>query len=201
MTRRFPPGLAALAAWGWLAAIACTFPAIGFKGDTSSGGSGGATTSASSSPSSASAATSGGGATATAASSTEAASSGAASSSSGEPPCGDAGSCDCDGDGDKAKSCGGGDCNDHDPLVRSTQTAWFTDAGSNGWDYNCNGKDDYEITTVLNCTNGLECDTTTVGWHGSVPDCGVMGQYGTCKIPAALQCAENITGSQRQGCH
>jgi hypothetical protein len=121
-------------------------------------------------------------------------------------PCTGTDPCDCDGDGDRSKSTAcqpnGGDCDDHDKYVNSKVTAWiYDDAGPNNWDYNCSGAIEYEITEVLQCPMGaIACDTTTVKWHGSVPDCGQTGQIGTCTGTLTL-CSEKITGTKRQGCH
>ena len=73
---------------------------------------------------------------------------------------------------------------------------WFTVKGSNGWDYNCDGQDEYEYTAVLSC--GLICGGS--GWTSKqpVPDCGVASQYGIC---SGLPCAEVLQGSRPQGCH
>ncbi|MFS8067192.1 MAG: hypothetical protein ACMG6S_12545 [Byssovorax sp.] len=114
------------------------------------------------------------------------------------------GDCDCDGDKVLAISCGTGtDCNDNDPLVFKGQTKFFQDkiAGSiNDYDYDCSGKEEYEIKTALACGTGAICDTTTVGWKTSVPPCGVSAQFGTCKA-GVLTCMESLQGSQPQKCH
>lgn len=173
-----------IAGAGVIAAVACTFPDVGFKSGV--GGQGTATASGSGGQAASSAASSSAG-------------------TGGSLPCGDAGPCDCDGDGDRAESpaCGGGDCNDHDPLVSSKQKGFFVDAGSHGYDYNCSGGDEFEITQTLDCKSLLSCDTMTVKWQGSVPGCGVPGTYGKCTtvsmpVPA---CAESLMGTKRQGCH
>src|SRR5262249_51384855 len=48
------------------------------------------------------------------------AASGSSGGNSGTLPDGGCNPCDCDGDGDNNKSCDGGDCDDHDPKIRST---------------------------------------------------------------------------------
>jgi hypothetical protein len=82
--------------------------------------------------------------------------------------------------------------------VNSKQTKWFTKQGSHGWDYNCNGADDYEYKAVLAC--GLLCDTSTQAWSAKagVPGCGDPAQFGVC---GGLPCSEAIQGSRPQGCH
>jgi len=134
-----------------------------------------------------------------------ASSSSSSSSSSGIGCVDPANPCDCDGDGDNANTpeCGfdGGDCNDHDPLVNSKQTMWFDVPGSNGWDYDCDGKDEYEYPDTLIC-KPQGCDTSTQKWSGgSVPDCGQMGPYATC-TGNMITCVDGQNlGVRTQGCH
>ncbi len=121
-------------------------------------------------------------------------------------PCDSGKPCDCDDDGYNADTAecqhDGGDCDDHDPLVHPGQTSWFTQPSSHGsWDYNCNGTDDLEYTSLLMCSGSVSCDTTTEAWSGmSVPPCGQTGSYGTC-MGLAPSCVEKITGMRMQGCH
>jgi hypothetical protein len=157
--------------------------------------------------SSATSAGTGGAASASAASSTAATSSTASTSSSsgsgGGSSC--ATPCDCDGDGDRSSAAAcdhdGGDCNDDDPLVNAKQTMFFTTPGSHGWDYNCDGVDEFEFTTVLQCPDGaLGCDNTTEGWHAVVPACGQAGMMGTCAGTVTTGCTEKLMGVQTQRC-
>jgi hypothetical protein len=115
--------------------------------------------------------------------------------------------CDCDGDGDKANTMecdyDGGDCNDHDPLVNSKQTGWFTQMGSHGWDYNCDGQEEYEYPDTLSC-DLFTCNTSTDEWSGgSTPDCGQMGPYAVCNLSFSFNpCAPGPNqGMRTQGCH
>jgi hypothetical protein len=212
---------------------ACSFPQIGFKAEgtagsggqsnvptTSSGTSpatgGGATSSSStsggghstSSTTSTTSTTSGGGATTTTTSSSSTTASSSSSASSSGYVCVDGGDpCDCDGDGDKADTAecnhDGGDCNDHDPLVNSKQTRWFDTPGSNGWDYNCDGKGEYQYTTQILC-QVLTCDGTDENWIGNIPACGDSGQYGTCSLTWDIiipSCNPQAAGMRVQGCH
>ena len=110
------------------------------------------------------------------------------------------------GDGDNANTpeCGydGGDCNDSDPLVNSHQTMWFDKQGSNGWDYNCDGNDEYEYVDMLSCSIwNFACDTSTQKWSGgSLPDCGQTAPYGTCQS-GFLSCNGQDLGMRVQSCH
>jgi hypothetical protein len=97
----------------------------------------------------------------------------------------------------------GGDCNDHDPLVNSKQTAWFTQPGSHGWDYDCSGASEFEFTDFLSCGVFTSCDMSTDKWTSGqpTPGCGEMAQYGTCAGILVLHCYEQAQGMRAQGCH
>lgn len=129
----------------------------------------------------------------------------ASSTGTGVVCMGDGGACDCDDDKSIAATCEmGTDCNDNNPLVHPGQKTFFKDkiAGTTSdYDYDCNGKEDYEITFVIDCSNGLNCNTTAVGWKGAVPACGQSGQFGTCKVTGLAACGESIQGTQVQRCH
>jgi hypothetical protein len=206
---------------GAVLVVACTFPDVGFRPDTSGGGGAGASpltgsgagasvssgssgssghagSSTTSASSSASGTSSTGGASTSSSSSTSTTSSGCVDPS--QP-------CDCDGDGDNANTpeCDqdGGDCNDHDPLVNSKQTMWFTQPGSNGWDYNCDNVSEFEYPDFLSCGALSACDSSTQKWTGGQPEpgCGEMGQYGTCAGIVFFHCYEQAQGMRAQGCH
>lgn len=183
----------------------CSFPTYnitvttGSGGGSSSGsGNGGGGAGATASSGSAG----GGGASST---STTSSTSTSSSTGTGVPCVSDGGPCDCDDDKALAKTCGGGtDCNDHDTLVHPGQATFFKSkivGSANDFDYDCNGMEKYELEGVLDCTNGLACDTTTLKWKTKVPGCGETGQIGKCLIPSALACAESLQGMQVQGCH
>jgi len=115
--------------------------------------------------------------------------------------------CDCDGDGDKANTAecdnDGGDCNDHDPDVNSQQTKWFTQMGSNGWDYNCDGQAEYQYPDTLSCSI-TSCDTSTNEWSGgSTPGCGESGPYAVCVWSFSFTPCNSGSdqGMRIQGCH
>lgn len=110
--------------------------------------------------------------------------------------------CDCDGDGDNAATpeCDGGDCNDDDPLVNSKQTMWFYDAGSNGWDYDCNKNIEFEHTGPIQCPLLVPC-AGPPQYIDAPPSCGEMGGYAEC-VPKGVGCvASNQQGLLTQGCH
>jgi hypothetical protein len=80
--------------------------------------------------------------------------------------------------------------------VNSKQTAWFTSPGSNGWDYNCDGTNEYEYTTAVSCTVVL---CSAPGWTSTaIPGCGATADWGVC---SAVPCSEVLQGSKTQGCH
>jgi len=68
------------------------------------------------------------------------------------------------------------DCCDSDANVRPTQAAYFSSASQcGGFDYDCNGVEQKELTVTGKCS-GLLCDYTA-GWSGSVPACGQTGNW------------------------
>jgi hypothetical protein len=74
--------------------------------------------------------------------------------------------------------------------------------GSNGWDYNCNGVDDFEYTVSVDCGALTSCDMSTQKWmSGSPPDCGVTAQVGTCAGITFFNCYSASDGDRTQGCH
>jgi hypothetical protein len=208
VTRRTLSALALASVATAIVFAACTFPDVGFRGDANGAGasssSGAGASTVASSASSSSSGTAGSGSSSSAASSTSSASSSSASSSGCVDP---ANPCDCDGDGDNANTpeCDndGGDCNDHDPLVNSKQTAWFTQPGSNGWDYDCSGAAEYEYPDFLDCGALSSCDGSTDKWvtGQSTPACGQMAQYGTCAGVVFFDCYQKAQGMRAQGCH
>ena len=116
------------------------------------------------------------------------------------------GMCLTDGDGDKyisAKCAGGNDCADGDPLANPKgdfHSFPIQNAPSSTlpYDFNCDGKQEYELTTVIDCTI-IPCNTTTMGWLAAAPACGGSGQYGTCKV-GMLSCNPAPQGMQQQKC-
>ncbi len=184
----------------------CSFPTytiiVGSGGGaaTVSSGSGGASATASvgggASASSGSASGNGGGSSTTTTTSTTT----SATSSAGSGPC----PLDADGDTFVSAQCAGGnDCADGDVLaningdyhpfpIKNPQ------AGTPAYDFNCNGKEEYENSAVLDCTK-IPCNTGTVSWKTAVPACGASAQYGVCKLGIA-SCTEDIQGSQTQKC-
>jgi len=125
--------------------------------------------------------------------------------------------CDCDGDGDKTPACGGGDCDDHDERVRSTQTD-FVDAASNrAGDWNCDDKVEREGDSGVVCTRlldaGWAADASVEeleeacaqqGFSGD-PGCGEVGNYNRCKKAPAIDsraCVidEKASAPRARGC-
>lgn len=116
------------------------------------------------------------------------------------------GPCITDADGDtfiSAVCSGGNDCADGDKLANPNGDYHSfpiknPPPGTPSYDFNCNGKEELEITTKLDCT-AIPCNTTIVAWTGVVPACGVVGQLGVCKLGIA-SCDMNVQGSQQQKC-
>jgi hypothetical protein len=191
--------LAALIGSSVIAAMAC-FPDVTFSagsgGTQSSSGTGMPTPGSSGTATTASAGGTGGHTTTTSTAVSSSTSTSGTGCPSGKP-------CDCDGDNDNAHTpeCNydGGDCNDHDPLVSSKQTMFFTQPGSHGWDYNCDGIITPEYPDPINC---LMCKST-YQWTGlgGVPGCGDAGTYGLCEA-GVIGCFEkDEPGVLIQGCH
>ncbi len=66
------------------------------------------------------------------------------------------------------------DCNDGDGNAFPGQTTWFTTPNTGGdFDYDCDEAETQEDTQLGSCIpNGFQC-TTTLGWFGPAPACGV----------------------------
>ena len=130
-------------------------------------------------------------------------------------PCKGDPACDCDGDGDRAIACGGGDCDDHDERVRSTQTD-FVDAASNrAGDWNCDNTVEREGDSGVVCTQLLDpvwaadasveeleeaCDQE--GFTGD-PGCGEVGNYNHCKKVFGVDnraCQVETASPRARGC-
>jgi hypothetical protein len=195
MKRAASIAIAAVAASAVVTAMAC-FPDVTFLSGT-----GGGVAGAPPASSSGATTTGSGGHTSTSSTSSSSTSTSSSSAADSGTPCEGTDPCDCDGDGDRAATAAcdhdGGDCNDHDPLVNSKQTMWFTVPGSNGWDYNCDTVNEYEYVPVLAC-DGFTCSAG--GWTSTkpVPDCGMTSEYGVCN---GYPCSESLQGSRAQGCH
>jgi hypothetical protein len=114
------------------------------------------------------------------------------------PP--DATSCDQDGDGYIAEgACGGNDCCDTDPSANPGQVTFFTSADHCGsFDYNCNGRIDYEYPTNLSCSGTSFNCMGGSGFTGA-PACGSLAPFCTCS-PSGLGCAASCGMSTQQGC-
>ncbi len=103
--------------------------------------------------------------------------------------------CDEDNDTYLAKgSCGGNDCDDHDPRV-NPGAGFLTDiptAYPYG-DWNCDGKVDSQYPVVA-CAIGLSCDNTQ-GFLSTVA-CGMSGSFVNC----SGLCSKADAGTRVQGC-
>ena len=110
---------------------------------------------------------------------------------------GTGGCCDCDGDGHSSMACpGGDDCDDNNKDVFPGQVMYFpvpTHPGG-GFDYDCNGKAEFKSPAVVDCSLlGALCDAMTHGYLGKThPACGETGRVGTCSMPNAVTCQEQV---------
>jgi hypothetical protein len=113
----------------------------------------------------------------------------------GNPCTGNDQACDCDNDGDKSEACGGEDCDDRDPRVRSTQVD-FVDAASNrAGDWNCNDVVEPLEEAKLDCAKILDGGSRTPpeveaacarqGFFDE-PVCGSVGDFTICE-PAPVR--------------
>jgi hypothetical protein len=98
--------------------------------------------------------------------------------------------------------------------IHPGQTAWFTSAAtacSVGWDYNCDGNIEQEVTQLSSA-----CTPNPVGmcpdypqWYGatSIPGCGASGSENVCISPGGAGssgnsfCASSQPATSTQGCH
>jgi hypothetical protein len=116
---------------------------------------------------------------------------GGSSSSSGTGAC-----CDCDSDEHDAQgTCGGDDCDDHDPDAHPGATAFHAEPNTVvGYDWDCNGmaERDPALEKAVDCAAiGLPCAAGT-GFLAKVPPpCGGMGDWGTCK-QSGISCVKDI---------
>jgi hypothetical protein len=100
---------------------------------------------------------------------------------------------DLDGDGQTDIRCGGTDCHDGNKDVFVGQTAVFSSpytiiGGGSSWDYNCNGKADLWVSSLVSCSGSCSLTPSSAGWlDGVVPPCGSTGKWvasctGSCVI-------------------
>jgi hypothetical protein len=104
--------------------------------------------------------------------------------------------CDVDGDEHLAKGkCGGDDCDDTDDRVWPGQPDYFAERQANvGFDYDCSGEPELEETKAVACAGLVSCPSGT-GFLESLPACGEVGDYGTCKS-AGLGCEGQVIDNQ-----
>jgi hypothetical protein len=128
----------------------------------------------------------------------------------GNPCLGDP-QCDCDDDKDLALACDGGDCNDHDPRVRSTLApdSFSGDPpGPQQGDWNCDNAIQFEHDAAVRCSRVLlgGADASfyerTCDFRGFVPEiaelkCSETATFVNCKWNGdritAPTCIENNT--------
>jgi hypothetical protein len=116
---------------------------------------------------------------------------------------------DGDMDGESPTSAGacGMDCDDNNKNVFSKQTAFFGtpylgSAGTSSFDYDCNGVEEREKTTIFKCVLTAGKCVLTEGWNSSVPACGNNGTYVTACVlsPLTGTCIPNTSTKSRQAC-
>jgi hypothetical protein len=117
---------------------------------------------------------------------------GAADASGGDEG---SGGCDADRDQHPAKgACGGDDCDDGDARVWPGQTEYFADRQTRvDYDYDCNGSPEQEQLEPIVCPGvavGV-CPTET-GFLKTLPSCGEVGAWGTCKVTTPLNTCDQM---------
>lgn len=126
------------------------------------------------------------------------------------PP--DANPCDKDGDGHLDKNnaaCGGkaDDCCDTDPRVYPGEPTYYPAAydcketSSVSFDYNCDGTNEAEYNTNVNCSSLLGIGCSGYGFLGNDPGCGYSGPFGSCS-PGVASCNQMLAQQPypTQGC-
>jgi hypothetical protein len=110
---------------------------------------------------------------------------------------GDEGGGDCDADDDQhpAKgACQGDDCEDGDARVWPGQTEYFADRQTRvDYDYDCSGSAEQEQLEPIVCPGVAvgACPTRT-GFLKTLPACGEIGAWGTCKVTPPLDTCDQM---------
>jgi hypothetical protein len=129
----------------------------------------------------------------------------AGSSGSSGPTTGTGGACcDCDGDHFHAEgtTCGGNDCDDHDPLVYPGEPTYYPTRAKNpaiGFDYDCSGQPDPDpaLNQTVNCgLIGLPCAANEGYLQQTPPACGMPGPWGKC-MQQNLSCVNDVIDAAR----
>lgn len=123
--------------------------------------------------------------------------------------------CDCDGDGDLSLACDGGDCDDRDERVRSTQTSFVDASSARAGDWNCDNKVEIEGESNVVCTmlidagwaltatpDQIKAACAKEGFVGN-PGCGESGNYNRCEKAPGIDnkaCRIAESGSRARGC-
>jgi len=111
-------------------------------------------------------------------------------------------SCDADADQHPAKgTCGGDDCDDSDARVSPAQTEYFADRQARvDYDYDCSGSTEQEQLEPIVCPGVAvgACPTET-GFLKTLPACGEIGAWGTCKLTPPLNtCDQRVMDGERR---
>lgn len=105
-----------------------------------------------------------------------------------------------DEDGDDFTTCER-DCNDRSADVNPGQTRFFTSPAGESFDYNCDGREEPELTQVVSCVlEGEQC--VGEGWQDGPPKpgCGETAGYYGCQLQAGSKCTARRTGDRTQAC-
>jgi hypothetical protein len=104
--------------------------------------------------------------------------------------------CDCDDDGYLSTSCGGNDCDDHDPRTHP-EAGFVSDPPDGSGDWDCDGVVVKNAKTNVSCVGAIPCDAS--GFSGN-PGCGQSASFVRCGFVAVSIC-ENIAPSTKvMGC-
>jgi hypothetical protein len=108
--------------------------------------------------------------------------------------------CMCSGDG-YYTSANDEDCYDYNASANPAQGGYFSvSRGDGNYDYNCDNLQTKNDTSVGKCSGAIWiCTTSTTGWSGSSPSCGIAANYVTGCDAGFTSCSEK-TSSQTQTC-
>jgi hypothetical protein len=115
----------------------------------------------------------------------------------------DAPPCDQDEDGYLAiGSCGGNDCDDHDPRAYPMEPNYLTalpSAATMYGDWNCNHVVEKLFPSKVNCTTALGTCDQVIGFTGD-PGCGTAGTFVQCMTMNVVFCVVGASSTQLQAC-
>jgi len=104
-----------------------------------------------------------------------------------------------------SKSTTQGDCHDGDQNVRPDQTQFSATAVPGvadpniDFDFDCDGKEELEFPTVLDCAAPAQGCNNPEGWKTALPGCGATGTWIRC-VQQGKTCVEQAAGSRAQRC-